>query len=289
MKNTFRLLLVVALGTMVCTSCKKQMEGQYMPKQKPSVIRTANLDSDGSESFVSISTFHWDGKLLSDIETTSGTTGDGLSKCSFTYDSNKRVDRITAQSDVISLYKFVYNENDLVKVEGYFDSGSITDEYLFTKTDGKVTEITHTSFEKSTKKGNFEPLRYIFPEQIVTAMETASRVADRADRDVTKLTWEGDNIIKIELVTSLGALTTDYTYDDKTNPLKGLYNNNFESSSEIVYSANNILTSVTTIPIVGSMNSTYTYEYDGKYPVKQVIETSSLLTSTKSVVTYTYL
>ena len=290
MKNTFRLLVVVALGAMLFTSCKKQTEGQYMPKQKPSVIRTANIDlADGTESFVSVSTFHWDGKLLSDIETTNGITGNGLTKCSFTYDSKKRVEKITAESDVISIYKLVYNDKDLVKVEGYFDNGTITDEYLFTKTDGKVTEITHTSFEKSSKKVNFEPLRYIFPEQIVTAMETASMVAEKADRDVTKLTWDGDNIIKTELVTSMGALTTDYTYDDKVNPLKGLYNNNLESTPEIIHSANNILTSVTTIPIVGSMNSTYTYEYDGNYPVKQVVETSSLLTHTKSVVTYTYL
>ena len=289
MKNTFRLIVVVAIGAMLFTSCKKEVEGRYTPKQKLSVIRTANLNNDGSESFVSVSTFHWDGKLLSDIETTNGTTGNGLTKCSFTYDSKKRVEKITAESDVISIYKLVYNDKDLVKVEGYFDSGTVTDEYLFTKTDGKVTEITHTSFDKSSKKGNFEPLRYFFPEQIVTAMEMASSVADKADRDVTKLTWDGDNIIKTELAVSMVTVTTDYTYDDKVNPLKGLYKNNLESSQEIIYSANNILTCVKNIPLMGTVTSTYTYEYDGKYPVKQVIETSGLLANTKTVVTYTYL
>ncbi len=289
MKNTFRLLVVVALGAMLFTSCKKEtLEGQYMPKQKPSVIRTANLDNDGTESFVSVSTFHWDGKLLSDIETTSGLTGSGLSKTTFTYDSKKRVEKITVQSDVISIYKLIYDEKELIKVEGYFDSNVITDEYLFTKSDGKVTQITHVSFDKSSKKGDFEPLRYFFPEQIVMAMETASKVADKADSDVTNLIWDGDNIKKTELVASV-TVTTDYTYDNKVNPLKGLYRGNFESTPEILYSANNILTSVLDMPFVGTITNTHTYEYDGDYPVKDVIETHSLLTNSKTVVTYTYL
>ena len=289
MKNTFRLFAVVALGAMLFTSCKKEtLEGQYMPKQKPSVIRTANLDNDGAESFVQVSTFHWDGKLLSDIETISGLTGNGLSKTSFTYDSKKRVEKITVQSDVISIYKLVYDEKELVKVEGYFYSNVITDEYLFTKSNGRVTQITHISFDKSSKEGDFEPLRYIFPEQIVTAMETASMVADKADRDVTNLIWDGDNIIKTELVATT-TLTTDYTYDNKVNPLKGLYKGNFESTPEILYSANNILSTSTDMPIIGTITNIHAYEYDGDYPVKDVIETHSLLTDSKTVVTYTYL
>lgn len=289
MKNTFRLLVVVALGTMLFTSCKKEtLEGQYMPDKKPSVIRSANLDNDGAESFVQVSTFHWDGKLLSDIETTSGLTGNGLSKTSFTYDSKKRVEKITVQSDVVSIYKLVYDEKELTKVEGYFDSNVITDEYLFTKSDGKVTQITHISFDKSSKKGDFEPLRYFFPEQIVMAMETASKVADKADRDVTSLIWDGDNIIKTEMEASV-MVTTDYTYDNKVNPLKGLYKGNFESTPEILYSANNVISSTMEMPIIGTMRTTHTYEYDGDYPVKDVIETSTMLTNTKTVVTYTYL
>lgn len=288
MKNTFRLLVVVALGAMLFTSCKKEtLEGQYMPKQKPSVIRTANLDNAGEESFVQVSTFHWDGKLLSDIETISGLTGNGLGKTTFTYDSKKRVEKITVQSDVISIYKLIYDDKELTKVEGYFDSNVITDEYLFTKSNGRVTRITHVSFDKSSKKGDFEPLRYFFPEQIVMAMETASKVADKADRDVTNLIWDGDNIIKTELEATT-TLTTDYIYDDKVNPLKGLYGGSFESTPEILYSANNILASSTDMPILGAITSTYTYEYEGYYPVKQTIETQSLLTNTKTVVTYTY-
>ena len=289
MKNTFRLLVVVALGAMLFTSCKKEtLEGQYMPKQKPSVIRSANLNSDGTESFVSVSTFHWDGKLLTDIETTSGISGSGLSKTTFTYDSKKRVEKITVQSDVVSMYKLIYNEKELIKVEGYFDSNVITDEYLFTKSNGRVTQITHISFDKSSKKGDFEPLRYFFPEQIVMAMETASKVADKADRDVTNLIWDGDNIIKTELVATV-TVTTDYTYDNKVNPLKGLYRGNFESTPEILYSANNILSSSTDMYLIGIITNTHTYEYDGDYPVRDVIEMHSLLTTSKTVVTYTYL
>jgi hypothetical protein len=107
------------------------------------------------------------------------------------------------------------------------------------------------------------------------------------DTDVTNLIWEGDNIIKTELV-STGTLITDYTYDDKVNPLKGLYQGNFESSPESIYPANNILASTTQMPILGTITNTHAYEYDGNYPVKDVIEMHSMFTSTKTVVTYTY-
>ena len=290
MKNTFRMLVVVALGAMLFNSCKKEkLEGQYMPDKKLSVIRTANIDmSDDSESFVSINTFHWNGKLLSDIETTSGATGDGLSKNTFAYDSKNRVEKVTVETDVISIYKFIYTDKELTKVEGYFDSDEITDEYLFARTDGKVTQITHHNYDGTLKKVDFKSLSFFFPEQIVTAMETASMVADRSDTDVTTLTWEGDNIIKTELV-SIGTLTTDYTYDSKTNPLKGLFKGNLESSPESLYSANNVLTTTTEMPIVGTITNTHTYEYDGNYPVKDVVEMHSMLTNTKTIVTYSYL
>lgn len=290
MKNTFRLLVVVALGTLLFTSCKKEkLEGQYMPDKKLSVIRTANIDmADDTESFVTVNTFHWDGKLLSDIEATNGVTGEGLNNCTFTYDSKKRVEKVTVQTDVISIYKFIYTDKELTKVEGYFNSDEITDEYLFTRTDGKVTQVTYTNFDGFLKKGEFKSLSFFFPEQVVMAMETASKVADKADSTVTNLIWEGDNIIKTELVTST-TLITDFTYDDKINPIKGLYKGNFESTPENLYSANNVLTTTSDMPIFGTITNTHTYEYDGDYPVKDVVEMHSTFTDTKTVVTYTYL
>ena len=290
MKNTFRLLVVVVLGAMLFTSCKKEnLEGQYMPDKKLSVIRTANIKiADGTESFVSVNTFHWDGKLLSDIEMTNELTGSGLCLTTFDYDSTNRVEKVTVKSDVISIYKFIYNDKELTKVEGYYNSDVVTDEYLFTRTDGKVTQITHTNYDGFLKKGEFEPLRYFFPEQIVMAMEAASKVAAKSDNSVTNLIWEGDNIIKTELVTTT-TLVTDFTYDNKVNPLKGLYKGDFESTPESLHSANNVLTSIVDMPYVGTMTNTHTYEYNGDYPVKDVIEMHSSLTNTKTVVTYTYL
>ena len=289
MKNTIKLFAVVAMGALLFTSCQKeQLEGQYMPDKKLSTIRTANINmADDTESFVSIDTFHWDGKLLSDIEMTNEATGNGLNKNTFTYDSKKRVETVTVETDVISIYKFFYSDKELTKVEGYFNSDEITDEYLFTRTDGKVTQITHHNYDGTLKKDDFKSLCFFFPEQIVMAMEAASMVADKSDTDVTNLIWEGDNIIKTELV-STATLITDFTYDDKVNPLKGLYKNNFESSQESLYSANNVLTTTTEMPIIGTITNTHTYEYDGNYPVKDVIEMHSMLTSTKTVITYTY-
>ena len=70
---------------------------------------------------------------------------------------------------------------------------------------------------------------------------------------------------------------------------KTLYKGDFESTPESLHSANNVLTSIVDMPYVGTMTNTHTYEYDGDYPVKNVIEMHSSLTNTKTVVTYTYL
>ena len=304
MKNTVKLLVALSVCALLFVSCKKDdpvtptpdtpveeevLEGQYMPDKKLSVLRSANIDmEDGTESFITVYTYHWDGKLLSDIVATNGITGSGLYKCTFTYDSKNRVEKITSETDVTSVYKFIYTDKELTKVEGYFDSDELTDEYLFTRTDGKVTQITHHNYDGTLKKGDFKSLSFFFPEQIVMAMETASMAADKADGDVTNLIWEGDNIVKTELVTT-ATLITDYTYDNKVNPLKGLYKNDFESTPETLYSSNNVLTTKTEIPVFGTIENTHTYEYDGDYPVKDVIEMHSTLSDTKTVNTYTYL
>lgn len=297
MKNTFKMLMVLSICALMFSSCKKEvLEGQYNPDKKPSVIRTADIHTDDgveTESFVQLSNFAWNGDLLSSITTINEITGNGLSKLTFTYDSKKRVEKVLYESDYNFTYKFTYNDKELAKVERYDESNEKTDEYLFTKTDGKVTQITHIEFGDDDKKGEFAPLRLLFSQQIADAMEMASTVS-RADNSVYNLTWEGNNITKIELVSGSSTIVTDYTYDDKVNPEKGLYRNAFYSNAENLYSANNILTANFTLPLIGDVTSTHTYEYNGNYPVKETVltHTESLLipvADIKQIITYTYL
>ncbi len=105
---------------------------------------------------------------------------------------------------------------------------------------------------------------------------------------VTKLTWEGDNIVKAELVTLATTLTTDYTYDNKINPLYGLFGQGFYSTPQNFFSANNILTEITEMPIIGVTTSEHTYEYDSDYPVKETVITKTGVISSKIVITYSY-
>ena len=283
---------MVAMGALLFTSCQKEkLEGQYMPDKKLSTVRSANIrEIDGveTESMVLVANYNWDGKLLSNITTIYEKDNSGYSKSTFTYDSKKRVIQVTDETDYITVIKFFYNDKDMTKVDVYINSDVATDEYLFTKTDGKVTEITHIPLNSKDQKGNYNSLNYFLPVQIVKAMETASTVTEKGENNVTKLTWEGDNIVKIELVTSASTLGTLYTYDNKINPIKGLFGKSFYSTPESVFSANNILTSISEMPLLGTLTTTHTYEYDGDYPVKETVETKSLLTSSKSTVKYTY-
>lgn len=295
MKNTFKMLMVLTICALMFTSCKKEvLEGQYSPDKKISIIRSADIrtvDGVETETFVQVANFAWNGDLLSTITNINEITGNGLSKLTFTYDAKKRVEEVLYESDYNFTYKFVYNDKELAKVERYDESNEMTDEYLFSRTDGRVTQITHNDFGDDDEKGVFTPIRLLFSRQIADAMEMASTVS-RASNSVCNLTWEGNNIIKTELVSGSSTIVTNYTYDDKVNPLKGLYQNAFYSNAEIVYSANNILTGNYTLPVFGDMTTTYTYEYNGNYPVKETIfihADSPLFPDSKQVVTYTYL
>ena len=291
MKNTLKLFAVVTLGALLFTSCQKEkLEGQYMPKKKLSTVRTASITQIGdveTESLVLVATYNWDGKLLHDITTISELSGEGFSKETFTYDSEKRVSEVTSQTDYLTTYKFFYNNKDLSKVEVTIGN-DIADEYLFTKIDGKVTEITHTPLRGAGKKGNYSSLNHFFPVQIVNAMETAANNTEKGESSVTRLTWEGNNIVKTEMEATITTLTTEYTYDDKTNPIYGLFGQGFYSTPEAIFSTNNILTVTTEMPVIGALVTTHTYEYDGDYPAKETIETKGGIINSKNTVVYTY-
>lgn len=285
-----KLFAVAAIGALLFTSCQKEkLEGQYMPEKQLSSIRTANIQEINgaeTESMVLVANYNWDGKLLSGITTVYEEDNSGYSKTTFTYDSQKRVSGVTVESDYITTLKLFYNDKDLAKVEVHMGD-DLDEEYLFTKTDGKLTEITRNS-NGSDKKGDLSSLNYFFPEQIVKAMEAAASVTEKGETTVTKLTWEGDNIVKSELVSTAATLTTEFTYDEKVNPLCGLFGQGFYSTPENIFSVNNILSEIAEMPFIGTLVTNHTYEYDGDYPVNNTIETQSGMISSKNILTYTY-
>ena len=292
MKKTIKLMMMLlSVSALMFVSCSKDKDGKYVPGRKLKTVEVASVTTVGGTDITTVtqvSEFVWDGKMVSKINIKDGSGGD-MGRLTFTYDKKKRVSEIYSESVDNSLYVFTYDGKDLVKVVEYDDKDDLDDivsDYIFTKVDGKIVEITHTVYDDD-KKATFSPLQLIMPEEIALAFESQSNT--KSDEvSVLKLTWEGKNVVKTVMTSGGVASTNVMTYDDKVNPVKGLYTNSFYYSSEM-YSANNILTDVVTLPIIGESTSEYVYEYDGDYPVKQTsTKEVAIIGTVKNVVTYTY-
>lgn len=293
MKKAFKLMLaVLAVGTLVFSSCNKEKDGKYVPGKKIKTVENASVTTVGGTDITTVTQvteFVWDGKLVSKINIKDG-SGGYMGILNFTYDKKKRVSEIFSESVDNSLYKFTYDGNDLVKIVEYDDkdSNDIVSDYIFTKVDGKIVEITHTVYDDD-KMAAFSPLQMIMPEDIALDFERLSQSnAKNDDISVMKLTWEGKNIKKAVLESGSSTMTHEMTYDDKINPIHGLYTNTFYYSID-VYSANNVLTDVVTMPIIGKTTAEYVYEYDGNYPVKQTSSREmAVVGMVRNVTTITY-
>ena len=269
MKNTFKLFVAVAVCTMLFVSCKKEptptpeptietgLEGQFMPERKIASIKTYYLIGEDSLRPIIQNYYEWDGDLLSKTTQTQF-GGSFVASQTIQYDSLNRISKIDFVKSVDSTFlEYFYEGKELEKVNRYKENGELLEEYTFIRTDGKVTEVQKYTYMETTEYGT------------------------------KTIVWEGDKIIQIKL----NEVPTDYTFDDKINPLYGLYEADFFFNLENVLSANNILTSTMVIaPGVTNITSTYTYEYDDKgYPVKATYIQNMGFSDTTVVSFFTYL
>ena len=93
------------------------------------------------------------------------------------------------------------------------------------------------------------------------------------------LTWDGDNVSKITATTSYGNATMTFSYDDKNNPYKGFLMalGSYGETEIEFFSKNNITKSVSHFVENGENyddEETYTYTYDGKWPLSRTEEYS---------------
>lgn len=298
MKYTIKLLGMLLICTLVFASCKKESnENQNTSKTRIASVKNSVGDST-SMVVTEINEYTWNGEVLSKIVLKNG-NGYNIGVYIPKYDDKNRLKEYTIGSGGVTngVYKFSYNDaNDLVRID-YFDyNNELEDYYLITMTNGKVTEIAHYGMGDDEEKA-FDALRFIMPEHVANAVaQSTSITKDFALETVNKFTWEGNNIVKF--VTLIQGESSDYdvtyewTYDDKINPLQTIYVMSFFYHPDQVYSANNIVTEVSTLPLVNPRKTTYTYEYNGEYPVKRNGVTSGADFSDgnrKTVTEYTYL
>lgn len=276
MKTTVKLLTALSICAMMFVACKPEptpeptpeeptietgLEGQFMPERKIASVKVFQVISEDSLKPYLTNTYEWNGDLLHKISQTMYDTIPVYSE-TFQYDSLNRVSSIQSVNDLgTNVYEFIYAGKDLIKVN-QLENGELFKDFLFTKTDGKVSQISSNTY--------------------MSPVEESAQV----------LVWENDNIIQSSMTGSGSAVPTDFTYDNKINPLRGLFYSDFYYAPETVYSQNNDLTSVMTLSLGGmdiSTTITNEYEYDGDYPVKVTSVTNTSFSSSTTISHITYL
>lgn len=121
-------------------------------------------------------------------------------------------------------------------------NGTTTNEYIITYTNGQISQITYDYFED-----DFEDYVYNFTYDgnLITRTVEGSSIStvftiDGFDRVIKKESFDGTTSIQVETITynglgninnsvGTGELDSNYTYafDDNTNPLQVVYNDNY--------------------------------------------------------------
>lgn len=181
----------------------------------------------------------------------------------FDYENNAEV------SDGAENITYVYDGGVLKEIK-YSEDGYTCTVYL-TYSNGLPTEIYQT-YDAGDGYAGWMRNTITYSNGKVHEI---TRQDDEGDSGRSILTWNGDNVVREELYRSDGSLeqTYDYTYDNKNNPMKldiavALAIGDYSSS----FSANNMIMETCTYNdgYTSPYSNSYTYTYDGDYPVKCV-------------------
>ena len=305
MKNLLFVATAV-LFTLAFTSCQK--DGQFVPKERVSKIYTSN--SNSLEKHLEC-VFTWDDNKLSKIDHLFW-NGDLDWTETFSYDNKNRIERVE-DLEYNEYVQFKYEGNKLKSLE-YYSDGELWLTSIFTYHGNKISKIDMVIKDSGitmAKKTRFSLIPPKFKNKI-------SPKNDGSDFEVSiELTWDGSNVSYMKATSIVkdndGEYNTNdfshtfveecnYTYDNKLNPLKGLWNIVTMTDEESImclgiFSKNNI-TSITytdTVTyIVNGQTETETYTsvenyniaYDGKFPIE--IMTTSQGSSNSRTTYYEY-
>lgn len=266
MKKYLILTAVSALLLMFVTSCDK--DGIYNPKEKISKIY---YDQEGSK--VLSESWTWDKNLLTKVAY--GTSQDEYQL--FEYDK-KQVVKITDYYFGVDhgYVSFIYDKASLSKVEAYNKDNELTESIEVVHDGKKIIKLTMTSYEQ-----DYETLKSISHQRLLSRtlgffvskplIDKIMQANHKSTTYVTTIefTYDGDNVISEKYTDEEVVYTTTYTYDANLNPF---YDGLFSSENSMALSINNPLSANLTATIGGqSFSSTvsYSYVYDGKWPIEQ--------------------
>lgn len=278
-------ILILSLCAVLCAaliSCEKENDGKYNPGKKIKKI----YYEYGGQKFL-MQDWNWKGNLLTSIDyyNSNGVT---LSTENYSYDKNNRIVRIQEGSENLD---FSY-ENGKIKSAKYFWANTLEESYDFIYENNKLSKIecvSYNSYGSNKNQKRLNPLAALMPQGgdgLTKAVEKLNTKQKGEDRIILELTWEGKNISHIHgyYVGDESGETMDayFTYDNKINPFKGWsptwYDDVigvWDDSYRNTFNYGNMLTSSYIYKEEGveydHFNMIFSYEYDGKYPVKMTI------------------
>ncbi len=270
MRRHFLLITVLTLIIFFCfTSCRK--DGVYNPKKKIHKIYTQK----DNEKKTLIETWTWNEKKLSRIDYANYYS-------LFEYDG-KQIAKITSSNG--SYTNFIYDGSKINKME-YYENDKLSIHYIFEHDGNKVSKIVVEEYAenidskysnlKSFEDSRIKALRFVLPEQSCStisnySLQKKNRKANSIDTTTISLTWYGKNVVKMifEKISDgkVYTSTSTYNHDNKKNPLYDFLSYNLDDPV-FGYSKNNITRDFIKDSDNQSWEYTYSYLYDGNFPIQ---------------------
>lgn len=252
----------------------------YNPKKK---IQKIYYENNGEKVLDQV--WNWNDKTLSSIDYYYN--GAVWYVDQYFYDEDNRIKMIKEDEDFL---EFSY-ENDLLTTINYYwiDYEELEQTYKLYYDNKKLSKIEFVAYDipeyKNNHKSNLNPLSRLIPQgaEVLEKQIQKLKSSQKGDQKIIlEFTWEGKNVSRILAYLegdNEDVMEATFTYDNKINPLKGWTQLWFDyvigtwDDEYFTYTnTGNVLTAVYSYKDAGTeydhIATEYTYEYDGKYPVK---------------------
>ena len=281
-KIAFALLAVVLL----CCSCEK--EGVFNPKRKISMIRYG-------EDKQPIMEYAWDGNKLAyeKFYDPDGSINDVV--LTPEYDGN-RIVRVNESDGSYAEYR--YDGKFLSEIEWHLNDGVSVSQGKVSHKNGKISEITMTGAPEYSAKLMRRLFSVKVADKAVALLQQHSNAKLWMDLKYS-FEWTGDNVTKMscqiidpEAGSTMDLLTSTFEYDKMLNPTCCSWAEFSDQANmlstlavglDMNLSKNNFTKVINTMKIEiwegyteeMTDTTTYSYEYDGKYPTKRICTSTS--------------
>lgn len=272
------IIATLAAATMLIAGCKK--DGIYRPSDKLARIseyyekahqrydpetklwRTIHKDSTAR---LDKEKWAWDGKQLHHIDIYSQGTKTGT--VAFVYDGNRLARANFSATGLYAEYTYDGRKLSSVVVKNKKGETEMSETFEY---DGKKISTIHVTLPNTqlVVYGAQALMPVLGDAQVTSDIAAASHkaAASKALELVLDIAWKGDNIRSVTDRTTGG--TTTYSYDDKTNPLRGLLTTlegvGGQSNEYAFANRNNIIAAN-----YGDQKMSYTFTYSTDLPTSR--------------------